>query len=64
MDKKEKVSSHGHRLLKELEADRRNFRDKKIDVKEAQTLAILANSTSRVMRETINSKKFELAFTQ
>jgi hypothetical protein len=56
-----KLSEYGTRMLDELEKDRSSFRKKDIEREDAKTIAILANSTSRVMRETLNSRKFEFA---
>lgn len=56
-----KLSEYGTRMLDELERDRSSFRKKQIDREDAKAIAILANSTSRVMRETLNSRKFEFA---
>jgi hypothetical protein len=56
-----KISDYGVKLLKELEHDRKSFRNKDMDREDAKTIAIMANSTSRVMRETLNSRKFEFA---
>lgn len=56
-----KLSQYGIELLDELKKDRSKFRKGEIDGADARSIAQLANSTGRIMRETLNSKKFEIA---
>lgn len=56
-----KISKYGYDLLDELQADRKNYRSGKIDSDQARTVATLANSTTRAMRATLLSKRYEAA---
>jgi len=56
-----RISEYGFEILDELSGDRKNFRDGKIEVDAARTIATLCNSTSRAMGETLRARKFETA---
>lgn len=55
------ISSYGFDALDEMEKDRKDLRSGDLDIKMAQVRCTQANSTARLMGETLRSKKFETA---
>lgn len=56
---KKRLGDYGVILLDELEQDRSEFHKGKMKTKKAQTVAILANATSRALRASLMCRKFE-----
>lgn len=56
-----KISEYGFEVLDELSKDRGDFRNGKMEIENAKTIATMCNSTSRAMGETLRARRFETA---